>query len=95
MINEKRIKKMTACLTDAFQPTYLNIIDESHKHVGHEGAKSGMGHFRLEISADALNGIPAIKAHRLIYDALGDLMATDIHALTIHIQATAQPNNLA
>lgn len=67
------------------QPDHLEIIDESYKHVGHEGAKSGKGHFKVIISAPLFKGLSKLQAHRKIYAALGDYMNTDIHALTIKI----------
>lgn len=85
MTHDERIEAITARLQEAFAPTFLEVIDESHKHIGHEGAKSGLGHFKLRICADALKALPEIKAHRAIYGALGDLMTTDIHALSIEM----------
>lgn len=85
MTNEQRIELITECLTNAFNPSQLSVIDESHKHVGHAGAKSGMGHFKLRIAAEALATKTPLQAHRLIYDALGSLMTTDIHALSIEL----------
>lgn len=81
--NQQRIKIMQEKLTEVFHPSHLVIIDESYKHVGHEGAKTGQGHFALEISSELLNGKTAVQKHRMIYAALGDLMKTDIHALRI------------
>lgn len=69
----------------AFSPTHLTIRDDSHHHRGHPGSASGMGHYHLEIQAEGLNKHPRITQHRLIYQALGDLMQTEIHAVSIHI----------
>lgn len=85
MNNEARIQEMTRRLTAEFAPSKLEIIDDSHLHVGHAGAKDGRGHFSLHIKANALEGKNRIAQHRLIYAALGDLMTTDIHALTIRV----------
>ena len=85
MTNEQRIELITECLTKAFNPSQLTVIDESHKHVGHEGAKSGLGHFRLRIAADSFENANELQVHRLIYNALGSLMTTDIHALSIEL----------
>jgi BolA protein len=70
-------------LTDALSPRVLEISDESHLHVGHAGARDGRGHFRVKIQSDRFAGLRTIQIHRLIYAAVGDLMDTDIHALTI------------
>ncbi|MCO7226366.1 BolA family transcriptional regulator [Pleionea sp. CnH1-48] len=85
-MNEQRMEQMQARLTQALSPSQLNIIDESHKHIGHAGAKSGKGHFVVQISSSAFEGKRPLQCHRLIYDALGDMMDTDIHALSIQIQ---------
>lgn len=75
------IRKRLACLN----PTTLNITDDSHKHIGHEGAKSGGGHFTIEIASPLFSGKSKIACHRLIYDALGNLMGREIHAVSIQI----------
>lgn len=63
--------------------TYLEIIDESHLHAGHEGARGGASHFRLHIWADQFDGLSTIARHRLVYDRVSDLMPFPIHALAI------------
>lgn len=60
----------------------IAIEDESHRHAGHAGAKDG-GHYKLEIVATAFAGKNTVARHRLIYDAVGDLMRGRIHALSI------------
>ncbi|MRX28370.1 BolA/IbaG family iron-sulfur metabolism protein [Kangiella sp. HZ709] len=85
MDNSSRIEKMTKRLTENLSPSHLEIIDDSHKHIGHAGAKDGKGHFTLIISSETLLGKRMLQQHRLIYNALGDLMETDIHALSIKI----------
>jgi BolA protein len=79
-----RQQRIRACLQAAFAPTYLEIIDDSHRHAGHAGARQG-GHFRLRIAAPAFAGKRALECHRMIYAALGELMQTDIHALAIEL----------
>jgi BolA protein len=73
------IKKRLAVL----EPTECQVIDESAQHAGHAGAASGAGHFRLHIKSQKFHGLKPIERHRLVYDAVGDLMQTDIHALAI------------
>lgn len=82
-MNESRITEIRARIDAALQPSDLEIIDDSHKHVGHAGAKDGRGHFRVRIVSERFAGLRPLQCHRLIYDALGDLMETDIHALSI------------
>ncbi len=67
----------------ALQPLSIELIDDSAKHAGHAGAKSGGGHYRLNIVSPRFSGVPTIERHRLIYEALGDLMQHQIHALSI------------
>lgn len=67
------------------QPLALTIVDESHRHVGHAGAKSG-GHYHVDIVAAAFVGQRTLARHRLVYDAAGDLMHGRIHALSINAQ---------
>jgi BolA protein len=64
-------------------PQQLEILDESHKHAGHAGARSGGGHFKLTIVSNLFDGKGLLQRHRMVYDALGSAMQTDIHALTI------------
>lgn len=85
-----RIEKMTGLLA-SINPTYLNIVDESHKHAGHAGAKSGGGHYLLQIVAEQFTGKGTLARHRMIYSALGEMMKDDIHALNIQ---TNTPNEI-
>ena len=77
-----RIEQMRSLLA-VFQPAQLEIIDDSHKHAGHEGARSGGGHYTLHIVSTQFAGKPTLARHRMIYSALGDMMKHDIHALNI------------
>ena len=82
----ERFDRIRAALAQ-LEPAQLELIDESHKHVGHEGARDGRGHFRVRIVAAQFEGRAPLARHRLIYAALGDLMQTDIHALAIDARA--------
>jgi len=66
-----------------FNPSELLIKDQSHLHAGHEGARDGRGHFDVTIVSAAFEGQNRIQRHRMVYDALTELLATDIHALRI------------
>lgn len=68
---------------DALQPESVDILDDSANHAGHAGAASGGGHFHLTIVSKHFAGKPQVARHRLIYQALGDLMPAQIHALSI------------
>lgn len=63
-------------------PVEIAVIDESHLHAGHAGARSG-GHYRVRLRSAGLAGIGRIARHRLVYDALADLIPRGIHALAI------------
>lgn len=81
----ERVAQIRTRLEAAFTPSTLEVIDESHLHHGHAGARSGKGHFRVRIGAPAFTGQSRLAAHRLVYGALGDLFETDIHALSVEI----------
>lgn len=80
---KNRAALIRARLTDRLAPQHLEVIDESHLHLGHAGAKTGKGHFAVIIEAEAFNGLSRLAQHRLVFDTLGDLMETDIHALRL------------
>jgi BolA protein len=63
-------------------PTTLEIRDDSARHAGHAGAKSG-GHYAVSIVAARFAGLSTMQRHRLVYDAVGDLVQQGIHALSI------------
>lgn len=81
-------------MTSAFSPTAILVKDQSHLHAGHAGARDGKGHFSVNITSHVFADLPQIQCHRLIFDALGDMMETDIHALTIKAQAPTDSNGL-
>ena len=85
-MSDERIARIEARLVAALHPSYLQIKDQSHLHVGHAGARDGRGHFEVSIAADALADLNRVAAHRKIYEALGELMQTDIHALKINLR---------
>ncbi len=89
-MSDDRVARIEALLRDAFSPTKLQIKDQSHLHAGHAGAQDGRGHYEVTIVADAFAGKRPLARHRLVYDALGSLMTTDIHALRIHASAPDQ-----
>lgn len=77
-------------LREAFDPESLTVEDESHLHAGHAGAATGLGHFRVSIISAAFEGMNPIARHRAIYESMGELMKTDIHALSIEAYATSE-----
>ena len=81
--NTERIARMRVELERALETEAIEIIDDSHLHSTHAGAREGKGHFRVRVVARAFDGLRTLQRHQLIYRALGDLMHTDIHALGI------------
>jgi BolA protein len=75
---------------DALGPESLEIVDESAKHAGHEGARSGGGHYQLVIVSRQFEGKPAQLRHRMVYEALGPMMKKEIHALAIKAYAPGE-----
>lgn len=65
------------------EPTHLEVLDESHHHIGHAGAEGGACHLRVIISSEQFQGLSAVARHRLVYDRLQDLIPFPIHALAI------------
>ena len=71
-------------------PESLEIVDESAAHAGHAGARSGGGHYRLVIVAQAFEGKSPQLRHRMVYAALGPMLQHDIHALAIKAYAPGE-----
>jgi BolA protein len=71
-------------LTEALAPERLEIVDESHRHLGHAGARAeGESHFRVVIVSARFEGLSRVARQRLVYAALADELRTDIHALAL------------
>jgi len=85
-----RIERMRQRLSDGLDTTDITIRDDSHKHVGHAGAATGLGHFTVTIRSPRFEGLSLLDRHRLVYEALGDMMQTDIHAVSISAKAPGE-----
>jgi BolA family transcriptional regulator, general stress-responsive regulator len=72
------------------EPSLVELSDDSHMHVGHAGAASGGGHYSLKIVSPRFEGQRLVMRHRLVYDALHEMMKTDIHALAITALAPSE-----
>ena len=79
----ERCARIEERLTSAFSPSTLRVKDQSHLHAGHAGAQDGKGHFDVHIVSGQFAGHSRIERHRLVFEALGEMMDTDIHALKI------------
>lgn len=79
-----RVKLIEQRLRAAFAPQALEILDESAQHAGHPGARGGGGHYAVTIVSPRFAGRSPVNRHRMVYEALGELMQTEIHALSIN-----------
>ena len=77
-----QVEQLRLTLQRELQPVSLEIIDHSHLHAGHAGAREG-GHFRVVLVADAFKGRSQLERHRLVYAAVASLMGQGVHALSI------------
>ncbi len=78
-----RREQIEAKLRDDLEAAFVEVIDESHLHAGHAGAKSGGGHFRATIVSERFAGLSTVEAQRLVYSVLADEMGSEIHALSM------------
>ncbi|MBC3875352.1 BolA family protein [Undibacterium flavidum] len=78
-----RIQRIQHRLQAALEPILCELKDDSAAHKGHAGAAGGAGHYTVTIISEKFEGLNRISRHRLVYDAVGDLMHTEIHALVI------------
>jgi BolA protein len=89
-LTTERTVTIEKLLQEALSPCELLVKDQSHLHAGHEGAKEGKGHFDVTIVSDRFDGLNRLARHRLVYDALGHFMETDVHALRINAFSPAE-----
>jgi BolA protein len=82
--------KIEKILQETFQPEFLEVIDDGHKHIGHEGAKQG-GHFSVTIVSAAFKGVKVVDRHRMVYEALKPIKGL-IHALAIAVKPPVLDN---
>ena len=84
--------KLRELLQRALAPVELVIRDDSAAHAGHAGAQQGGGHYHVTIVSEAFEGKSMVQRHQLIYQALGDLMKQQIHALGINALSPSEKN---
>ncbi|MGH8216266.1 MAG: BolA family protein [Rhodanobacteraceae bacterium] len=82
------VDEIGARLQQVFAPSALEVIDEGHLHIGHAG--EGSGHFRVRIASPAFAGKSRVQQHRMVYDALAELMGHGIHALAIEARPSGE-----
>jgi BolA family transcriptional regulator, general stress-responsive regulator len=81
-------------LTDRLAPTRLEIVDESHRHAGHAGARpEGETHFAVTVVSAAFVGLGRVPRQRLVYQILANELATRVHALALTTLAPGEPGS--
>lgn len=89
-MSDDRISRIRARIEAALSPDSLELGDDSALHAGHPGAASGGGHYRVKIVSSRFEGIKLVMRHRLVYDAVSDMIPTEIHALAITALAPSE-----
>ncbi len=77
------VQKIEAILKEALQPTSIEVEDQSYLHKGHAGAMKGGGHYKVEVISPLFEGKSLVEQHQMVYQALGQEMKADIHALAL------------
>jgi BolA protein len=78
-----RSERIRAQIQTGLPDSSIDVVDESHLHVGHAGAREGKGHFRVRVVSSKFAGLRPLQRHQLIYRLVDELMQTEIHALNI------------
>jgi BolA protein len=86
-VNAERVRRIEERLRERLDATRVEVIDESHLHAGHAGARDGAGHFRAHVVSPRFAGLSRIEAQRLVYQVLADMIGPDIHALALRCEA--------
>ncbi len=85
-----RSERLAQRLHAGLEPVRLEVIDDSRQHAGHPGAADGRGHFTIIVVSNRFAGMGTLQRHRLVYQIVGDMMTTDIHALSIQALAPGE-----
>jgi BolA protein len=78
-----RAQAIEDAIREQLEAHHVAVIEQSSLHESHPGARSGGGHFQVLVVSDRFRGLSRIAAQRIVYEALGDLMVRDIHALSM------------
>lgn len=84
-MNDPRITALKSKLNTTFNPSFLDIIDDSHLHVGHVGAEDNKLHITIKIKAKALENLNRIQQHKMIYSSMSKEIESHFHAISIII----------
>jgi BolA protein len=88
--SDDRRARIEAELRERLSAIHVEVIDESHLHVGHAGAREGGGHFRAVVVSLQFDGKAPVQRQRLVYDALEGAMGSEIHALSMKTLTPAE-----
>lgn len=80
---EGRLNRIERILREELATIHVEVVDDSALHTGHAGAVNGAGHYRVLVVSKRFEGLSRVAAQRLVYEALGDLVGDEIHALQI------------
>jgi BolA protein len=89
-VSEERRVRIEKELRERLAAIHVDVIDESHLHAGHVGSRDGGGHFRAVVVSTRFEGRTPVQRQRLVYEALGDAMGSEIHALSMRTLTPAQ-----
>jgi BolA protein len=87
---DTRLERIRSRLEAALEPSVLDLGDDSALHAGHAGAASGGGHYRVKLVSNRFEGLKLVMRHRLVYDAVRDMMHSEIYALAITALAPSE-----
>lgn len=87
-----RVERIRSSLESAFSAARVTVRDDSARHAGHEGARAGGGHFQVRIESQAFAGRNRLQRHRMVYEALAEMLPGEIHALNIEAIAPDDDN---
>jgi BolA protein len=85
-----RRARIEAALRERLAAVHVEVVDESHLHAGHAGARDGRGHFRALVVSPRFEGLSRVAAQRLVYEALAEELRTEIHALSLRTLSPAE-----
>jgi BolA protein len=83
MMAHPSVDRIRSRLESAFTAAQVSVQDDSARHAGHAGARGGAGHFLVRIASEAFAGRSRLQRHRMVYEALADMLPGEIHALNI------------
>ena len=85
-----RLERIREILERRFRPLHLDLRDDSARHVGHPGATSGGGHYRVVLVSAEFEGRSRLEQHRLVNEALREMFGDEVHALGLETRAPSE-----